>query len=160
MDKKAIPEPIYQSIIYGINHCQSWNDADLLAFLIKLTEIPENHDAIIKAWETKMNFLRISNQGVSEYILEQKKKIGDTMPGSFISLKYFKILKKDSKIIDRHGDDWVVVEANRPGSEKHPLHSFRCTLNDDIYFIFHDGKYLRYWLNENTGGYRICENFT
>lgn len=83
MEKEAVKSmPVHESIIFAINRCESWSNADMLAFLIKMTVIPANHDAIIKVWEAKMNFLRIGNQGVSEYVLEQKNKVEEKTQAS------------------------------------------------------------------------------
>lgn len=165
MEKEVVKSmPVHESIIYAINRCESWSNADMLAFLIKLTVIPSNHDVITKSWETKMNFLRIGNQGVSSYILEQKKKAaekksGENLPGSFITFEEFKNLEEGSKIVDNAGVDWVVVYPNSPGSEKYPFHSLKCSLSDDVYLMFHDGKYLRYWVSEDMYECKIVKYF-
>lgn len=151
-------KPFHESIVDTISHCDL-HERNILAISIKNTFIPKNHDAIIAAWQKRMKALGSVDCGVVESILKQKKKAEEKtaekeFPGSFISLEEFKNLKRDSKITDRHGIDWVVEFADCGTPGQYLIHLFYCSLNNERHHMFHDGKYLRF-LSEQ----KVCGDF-
>lgn len=67
--------PIHETIVASISRANSTIDMSNLAYLIKRTLIPKNHDAIIEAWKKKCQEIRLfcTDLGVPESVLRQKR---------------------------------------------------------------------------------------
>ena len=53
-------KPFHESIVDAIKRADDLVTMSALAILIKETKIPKDHDIIIKAWETKLIELRMT----------------------------------------------------------------------------------------------------
>ena len=69
---KGDKRPFYETIIEAINACFEPAEFLCLIDLIKNTKIPENHDAIIEAWKTRMDIFGYNHYGVPDSVAAQK----------------------------------------------------------------------------------------
>lgn len=78
-----------------------------------------------------------------------------------ISQEIFMSLKKDSEILDKHSNAWTIEVADCGGPGKYPTHLFKCSSNDEVCYIFHDGNDMRI-LDEKNKKYdgAVCGEFT
>ena len=68
-------KPFHESIVDAIKRADDLVTMSALAILINETKIPKDHDIIIKAWETKLIELRMTehpNMILSESVNSQK----------------------------------------------------------------------------------------
>lgn len=68
--------PFHETIVFTIRQAYSRRDLGLLARLIKSTKIPKNHDAIIAAWNERLEEMGQGEEdlGVPAELLEQKQE--------------------------------------------------------------------------------------
>jgi len=139
METDVKPKPFHESVIPAINDCSVLLVLDHLAGLIKTTNIPKNHDAIISAWQKRVKILDNDDRGVTESVLKQK--IGTE--SCIISLETFKSLEQGDKIKDIWSKEWAVDLADCGGPGKFPTHLLRSP-QDELEYIFHDGEDMRF----------------
>lgn len=67
-------KPFHESIIDVINALVTVEDVGVIAVLLRITVIPEDHDKIIEAWTAKLKQLEFKDDfGVIAAISGQKK---------------------------------------------------------------------------------------
>ncbi len=77
LTEQTVTRPFHESIVDALRKARGDRELSPLLYLLRMTKIPKNHDAIIAAWDERrreMGWLGSDYDRVTEGLLQQKQE--------------------------------------------------------------------------------------